>query len=138
MQMSRQIQPGGLLAEHIARPRNVGRVSVGWRGHATTNNHATGDALSFSLRLEGGRITETRFRSFGNLVIRGVASWVAEVAQGQLLEDVVRDVTLESVARTLQVPPPHLYCVRMVIATLLEAVLRHDRRYGFASREVGS
>lgn len=128
----------GLLADHIARPRNVGRVTQGWRGLATVNNPATGDALSFSLRIENGRITEARFRSFGNPVLRGCASFVAETASGQMLDDVVRDVTLEAVARTLQVPPPHLYCVRMVIATMLEAVLRHDGRYGIAAKEVGS
>jgi len=130
--------PGGLLADHIANPRNVGRVSQGWRGHATVNHRASGDALSFSLRIEGGRITEARFRSFGNPVLRGCASFVAETASGQMLEDAVRDLTLEAVARTLQVPPPHLYCVRMVIATMLEAVLRHDGRFGAIAKEVGS
>src|SRR5690348_9717322 len=53
-----------VVLDHYRNPRNVGEIE-GSPATAQVGDPATGDVLRISLRIEGGRVVEARFKSFG-------------------------------------------------------------------------
>jgi nitrogen fixation NifU-like protein len=91
------------LLDHYRRPRN--------RGHlddpdlvAEEYNPLCGDRVTLALRLEAGRIVESRFEGRGCALCLGAASILTEVLQGRALED-LRALSAEAFLAELQSTP---------------------------------
>jgi len=70
------------LLDHFEHPRNVGEVE-GADAVAEVENPACGDILRLSLKLEGGRIVEARFRTRGCVPSIACGSALTELLQGK-------------------------------------------------------
>jgi len=83
------------LLDHFQNPRNAGVVE---RADATARleNPACGDTLELSLRLEGDRIVDIRFRAKGCVPAMACGSAITELAKGKSVEE-ARDISREDV-----------------------------------------
>jgi NifU-like protein involved in Fe-S cluster formation len=117
------------LADHLANPRNVGRVSTGRRAGAVIVNEPTGDAVSFSVRIEGDRIVEARQSTFGARPLGAIASYLSECVCGQETDHAAA-IRPEDIIRAMQVPGPFQYCAYLVVRAMHGAFERYRQRYG--------
>ena len=79
MSGSDEYSPGAI--EHFTSPRNVGTL-VRADGTGSDVNPSCGDRTTITLRLDGGRVAEARFRSFGCTAAIASASALTELATG--------------------------------------------------------
>jgi nitrogen fixation NifU-like protein len=70
------------LLDHFEHPRNVGEIE-GADAVAEVENPACGDILRLSLKLEGGRIAQVRFRTRGCVPSIACGSALTEMLQGK-------------------------------------------------------
>jgi NifU-like protein involved in Fe-S cluster formation len=70
------------LLEHFEHPRNVGEVEAA-DAVAEVENPACGDIMRLSLKLEGGRIAQARFRTRGCVPSIACGSALTEMLTGK-------------------------------------------------------
>jgi nitrogen fixation NifU-like protein len=70
------------LLEHFEHPRNVGEVE-GADAVAEVENPGCGDIMRLSLKLEGGRIAQARFRTRGCVPSIACGSALTEMLAGK-------------------------------------------------------
>lgn len=68
--------------DHFLHPRNVGTLAAPTLSVAVTNE-LCGDEMTMTIRLQDGKISETRFRSYGCAVAIATASMVTEAIAGK-------------------------------------------------------
>ncbi|MFZ0478871.1 MAG: iron-sulfur cluster assembly scaffold protein [Terriglobales bacterium] len=73
------------LLDHFENPRNAGVVEKP-NATARLENPACGDVLELSLRLEGDRIVEIRFRAKGCVPAMACGSAITELGKGKSIE----------------------------------------------------
>ncbi len=71
---------------HFEHPRNVGEID-GASTSAEVENPACGDIMRLTLRVEGGRITEARFRTKGCVTAIACGSMLTELISGRTVEE---------------------------------------------------
>ncbi|MBI5369188.1 MAG: iron-sulfur cluster assembly scaffold protein [Planctomycetes bacterium] len=79
---------GPIVLEHFVNPRNVGEIP-GASAVGQIKNDVCGDLTKLFLRIEGGRIVDARFKTFG---------CGASIASASLLTTLVRGKTVEEAA----------------------------------------
>lgn len=77
------------VIEHFERPRNVGEIDGASAG-AEVENPACGDIMRLSLRVEGERIAEARFRTQGCVTAIACGSVLTELISGRTVEEARR------------------------------------------------
>jgi NifU-like protein involved in Fe-S cluster formation len=70
------------LLDHFQNPRNAGAVEPP-DATARLENPACGDTLELSLRLDGDRIADIRFRAKGCVAAMACGSAITELAKGK-------------------------------------------------------
>ncbi|HET6413077.1 MAG TPA: iron-sulfur cluster assembly scaffold protein [Anaeromyxobacter sp.] len=70
------------VLDHFRSPRNAG-VLKGANAHGRAENPGCGDEVELSVRLEGGRIADLRFRARGCVAAIACASRLTELARGR-------------------------------------------------------
>ncbi|HEU5182665.1 MAG TPA: iron-sulfur cluster assembly scaffold protein [Candidatus Polarisedimenticolia bacterium] len=109
------------LLDHYRSPRNVGEIE-GADAIVTVGNPGHGDVLKLSLRIDGGKVAEARFKSFGCAVAIAAGSVTTEIVQGMRLEDLT-GVTNSQVAEALGgVPEGKMECSVLAERAIREAV----------------
>ena len=81
-----------VILDHNKRPRNFGELP-GSDHHAEGHNPLCGDRLTVDLTLEGGRITEVRFRGQGCAI---------STASASLMTEAVKDLTVEEASELFE------------------------------------
>jgi nitrogen fixation NifU-like protein len=74
------------VIEHFEHPRNVGEVE-GASATAEVENPACGDIMRLTLRVEGGRIAEARFRTRGCVTAIACGSALTEMLVGRAVSE---------------------------------------------------
>ena len=74
------------VIEHFEHPRNVGEVEAA-SATAEVENPACGDIMRLSLRVEGGRIAEARFRTQGCVTAIACGSALTEMLAGRTVAE---------------------------------------------------
>jgi nitrogen fixation NifU-like protein len=109
------------LLDHYRSPRNVGEI-VGADAVVTVGNPGHGDVLRLSLRIDGGRVAEARFKSFGCAVAIAAGSVTTEIVQGMRVDD-LPGITNAVVAEALGgIPDGKMECSVLAERALREAV----------------
>ena len=110
------------LLDHFQNPRNAGDVPQP-DASAQIENPACGDVLKLSLKLEGNRIAEIRFRAKGCVPAMACGSAVTELANGKTVGE-ARRVSREDVLQKVGgVPEASNHAAHLAIDTL-KAVLQ--------------
>ncbi len=74
------------LLDHFEHPRNAGEITHP-DATAEIENPACGDMLRLTLRIDGGRIAEIRFKAKGCVASIACASALSELARGKSIDE---------------------------------------------------
>lgn len=105
------------LLDHFKNPRNAGELESA-DAVATLENPACGDIMELSLKLQGNRIADIRFRAKGCVPTIACGSAITELARGNTIEDarkISRAALLQSVGG---VPEASSHAIQLALDTL--------------------
>jgi len=111
------------LLDHFQNPRNAGKIEA--PDHAARlENPACGDILELTLKLEGKRIADIRFRAKGCVPAMACGSAITELTKGKNI-DQARQVSREDLVQKVGgLPPASAHASHLAIDTLA-ALLRN-------------
>ena len=105
------MQYNAKILDHVYNPRNVGAFDPSDKnvGVGLVGAPACGDVMQFCIRVEEGKITEAKFKTFG---------CGSAIASSSLLTDLVRGKTLQEagtiknrdIYEELELPPVKFHC----------------------------
>jgi len=111
------------LLDHFQNPRNAGEVEAPDRA-ARLENPACGDILELTLKLEGRRIADIRFRAKGCVPAMACGSAITELAKGKNVDE-ARQVSREDLVQKVGgLPQASAHASHLAIDTLA-ALLRN-------------
>ncbi len=111
------------LLDHFQNPRNAGEVEAPDRA-GRLENPACGDILELTLKLEGRRIADIRFRAKGCVPAMACGSAITELAKGKNVDE-ARQVSREELVKKVGgLPPASAHASHLAIDTLA-ALLRN-------------
>jgi nitrogen fixation protein NifU and related proteins len=113
-----------VVLEHARNPRNVGEIP-GSRAVAQVGDPASGDVLKISLRIEGERVVEARFKSFGCTAAIAAGSMATLLVAGKSLEEVGRLSNRDVVEALGGLPESKMICSVLAEQAIREALRKH-------------
>jgi nitrogen fixation protein NifU and related proteins len=112
------------VLDHYRNPRNVGEIE-GAAAVAQAGDPATGDLLRISLRIEGSRIEEARFKAFGCTAAIAAGSMATTLVAGTSIEEAERLTNLDVVRALGGLPESKIECSVLAEQAIREALRRH-------------
>ena len=114
------------LIDHFANPRNIGEMDDGEAdGVALVGDPVCGDQMKLWIKVEDGRISEIKYKSFGCPGAIGTSSMATLLAQGKTIEEAEK-LTDDDVIEALGGIPEHKkHCSLLGISALHEAIRDH-------------
>jgi nitrogen fixation NifU-like protein len=110
------------ILDHFQHPRNTGDLEAP-ASSVQMENPACGDILKLSLKLEGRRIAEIRFRAQGCVPAIACGSAITELAKGKTVEE-ARQISREDLLQKVGgVPEVSTHASHLAMDTL-RALLR--------------
>lgn len=109
------------VMDHFMNPRNVGELSdadgVGMEGNPTC-----GDVMKIFIKVEDGKITDAKFKTFGCGASIAVSSMVTEMIKGKTIDEAL-SISKEAVANELGgLPPQKMHCSNLGADALKKAI----------------
>lgn len=121
------------LMDHFTNPRNVGEIPEA-DGVGEEGNPTCGDVMKITIKVEGNRIVDAKFRTFGCGAAIGVSSMVTEMVKGKTLEEALA-ITKEQVAAELGgLPPQKMHCSNLGADALHKAIEDYRRKQAGAGK----
>ena len=105
------------VLDHFQNPRNAGDVEAP-DASAQMENPACGDILKLTLKLEGERIADIRFRAKGCVPAMACGSALTELVKGRTLEEARRLSREELVRRVGGLPDASVHASHLAMDTL--------------------
>jgi len=126
------------VMDHFANPRNVG-VLADADGVGQVGNPVCGDMMTFYIKVEGDRLADVKFQTFGCGAAIAVSSMVSEMAKGKTLDEGLA-ITNDLVAAELGgLPKNKMHCSNLGADALHEAIKNYrDKLAGRAPKEAGA
>lgn len=106
------------VMEHFRNPRNVGEIENP-DGVGKVGNPVCGDIMELTIKVEGGIITDAKFKTFGCGAAIATSSMVTELVKNKTIEDAL-EISNRAVAEALGGLPP----IKMHCSVLAEEALK--------------
>jgi len=117
------------VMDHFMNPRNVGQIDNA-DGEGTVGNPVCGDLMTFYIKVDNGRLTDLRFKTFGCGAAIAVSSMVSEMAKGKTLDEAMK-ITNKMVAGELGgLPKNKLHCSNLGADALHKAIEDYRNKKG--------
>lgn len=98
------------VIDHFENPRNMGEIEEA-DGVAEVGNPTCGDVTKLYLKIEGDRIVDVKFKTFGCAAAIASSSMTTELIKGKTLDEAMK-LTNETVTERLGGLPPRNITVR--------------------------
>ena len=109
------------VMEHFRNPRNVGEIENP-DGTGEVGNPVCGDMMKITIRVEGGRIADVKFKTLGCGAAIATSSITTEMAKGKTLDEALA-ITRDAVAGALGgLPPNKMHCSNLAADGLHKAI----------------
>ena len=109
------------VMEHFSNPRNIGEVEDP-DGVGEVGNPVCGDVMRITIRVEGDRLVDVKFKTLGCAAAIAVSSITTEVAKGKTLEEAL-ELTRDQIAEELGgLPPQKMHCSNLAVQGLHKAI----------------
>lgn len=105
------------VLDHFQNPRNAGDVEAP-DASAQLENPACGDVLKLTLKLEGERIVDIRFRAKGCVPAMACGSAITELAKGRTVEEALQLSREELVRKVGGLPEASAHASHLAVDTL--------------------
>ena len=117
------------VLEHFANPHNVGELedanAVGEVGNAKC-----GDIMKMYLKIDGGVITDVRFKTFGCGAAIATSSMATDMIKGATVEDALK-LSNQAVVEALDgLPASKIHCSVLAEQAVKSAISDYYRRQG--------
>ena len=122
------------VMDHFMNPRNAGEIENP-DGVGEVGNPLCGDMMTFYIKVDEGRLSEVKYKTFGCGAAIAVSSMISELAVGRTLEEAM-EITRESVADRLGgLPEQKMHCSNLGADALHKALedFLENKRPGPAS-----
>jgi nitrogen fixation NifU-like protein len=106
------------VMEHFRNPRNVGEIENP-DGVGKVGNPVCGDIMELTIKVDGGIITDARFKTFGCGAAIATSSMITELVKNKTIEDALK-ISNRAVAEALGGLPP----IKMHCSVLAEEALK--------------
>ncbi len=111
------------VMDHFMEPRNMGDIkdadAVG-----TVGNPACGDVMRLYIKVDGDKITEAKFKTFGCGAAIATSSMATEMIKDKSLEEAEK-ITNETVAEALDGLPPNKMHCSVLAQEAIEAAIKN-------------
>ncbi len=111
------------VMDHFMDPRNMGDIkdadAVG-----TVGNPACGDVMRLYIKVEGDKIAEAKFKTFGCGAAIATSSMATEMIKDKSLEEASK-ITNEAVAEALDGLPPNKMHCSVLAQEAIEAAIKN-------------
>ncbi len=115
------------VRDHFMNPRNMGEMEDA-DGIGVVGNPVCGDVMKIFIKVEGGRISDIRFQTFGCAAAIATSSMITEMARGMTLEDAL-NITRDDVADELDgLPKIKMHCSNLAADGLHAAIEDYHKR----------
>lgn len=114
------------VMEHFLNPKNVGEIEDA-DGIGTAGNPVCGDVMRIFLKVEGDRIVDAKFKTFGCAAAVATSSMVTEMVKGKTIEEAL-SITNKVVIRALDGLPPNKVHCSVLAEQALKAAIEDYRR----------
>ena len=102
-------------------PRNVGEIEDA-DGVGEVGNPVCGDMMTFYIKVDDGRLSDVKFKTFGCGAAIAVSSMVSEMAMGKTIDEALK-ITREDVADQLGgLPKQKMRCSNLGADALHKAI----------------
>src|SRR4030065_503025 len=116
-----------IVLDHFKSPRNVGEISDA-DGLGEVGNPVCGDIMNVYIKVEGDRIADVKFKTFGCGAAIAVSSMITEMAKGKTLGDAMK-ITNKDVAEALGgLPKNKMHCSNLGADALHLAIQNYKAR----------
>lgn len=123
------------VLEHFKNPRNVGEMEDA-DGVGTVGNPVCGDMMELSIKVEGGRIEDIKFRTFGCASAIATTSMLTELVKGMDLKD-AENVKWGDVVEGLEgLPPVKIHCSLLAVEALKAALYEYYLKQGIERKDL--
>ncbi|MCL4370987.1 MAG: Fe-S cluster assembly scaffold protein NifU [Chloroflexi bacterium] len=118
-----------LVMEHFSNPRNVGEIADA-DGVGVEGNPVCGDVMKIYIRVQGGRIADVKFKTFGCGAAIATSSMVTEMVKGKTLDEAM-EISNRAVAEALGgLPPVKMHCSNLAADALHRAIEDYKSKNG--------
>ena len=118
------------VLDHFRNPRNVGTLEGDDVATGRVGNPTCGDIMEVFIRIDGERITDAKFRTFGCGSAIATTSMTTEMVKGMTLDEAMK-LTRQDVAEELDgLPPIKMHCSNLAADALHEAIKSYRKGRG--------
>ena len=118
------------VLDHFRNPRNVGTLEGDDVVVGKVGNPTCGDIMEVFIRIDGEKITEAKFRTFGCGSAIATTSMTTEMVVGMTLDEAMA-MTRDDVAEELDgLPPVKMHCSNLAADALHEAIVNYRKGKG--------
>lgn len=112
--------------EHFSNPRNVGEIEDA-DGIGEVGNPVCGDMMTIYIKVDDGRLSDVKFKTFGCGAAIATSSMITELAKGKTIEEAL-EISRDDVADSLDgLPPVKMHCSNLA-ADGLHAAIEHYKK----------
>ncbi len=116
------------VMDHFTNPRNVGEIEDP-SGEGTVGNPACGDIMKLTIKVEGDKITDVKFKTFGCGAAIATSSMVTELVKGKKLDE-AESISNDTVAEALDgLPPVKMHCSNLAADALHAAIEDYKKKH---------
>jgi len=117
------------VMDHFMNPRNVGEIADA-DGVGQVGNPVCGDVMRIYLKLDGDRIADVKFKTFGCGAAIATSSIITELVKGKTIDEALQ-ISNRTVADALGgLPPRKMHCSNLAADALLSAVNDYRAKQG--------
>lgn len=117
------------VMDHFSNPRNMGSIENS-DGIGEVGNAKCGDIMKIFLKVEGDRIADVKFQTFGCGAAIASSSMATELIKGKTLEEAWK-LSNKAVAEALDgLPPIKMHCSMLAEEAIHEAINDYLKKKG--------
>lgn len=117
------------VMEHFTNPHNVGELPNA-DGVGEVGNAKCGDIMKMYLKIDDGKITDVRFKTFGCGAAIATSSIATDMIKGQTIEEALK-LTNKAVVEALDgLPPAKIHCSVLAEQAVKAALADYYQRQG--------
>ena len=117
------------VMDHFSNPRNMGSIEDS-DGIGEVGNAKCGDIMKIYLKIEGDRVADVKFQTFGCGAAVASSSMATELIKGRTLEEAWK-LSNKAVAEALDgLPPIKMHCSMLAEEAIHEAINDYLKKKG--------
>ncbi|MDT8445946.1 MAG: Fe-S cluster assembly scaffold IscU [bacterium] len=115
------------VIDHYNNPKNVGSLEGDDTGTGIVGAPECGDVMKLQLRVEGGKIVDAKFKTFGCGSAIASSSLATEWVKGKTLDEAMA-ITNSDIAEELSLPPVKIHCSVLAEDAIKAAINDYKKR----------